>query len=134
MIFVDTGYLIALARPRDALYTRALAWSAAITEPKVTTEYVLLEVLNFLSAVVDRQKGHTIVDSFNSAPDCEIVPASCSLWSAGKALHARRRDKEWSMTDSLSFVVMDERGITRALTHDHDFEQAGYVALLRHDP
>jgi uncharacterized protein len=41
-----------------------------------------------------------------------------------------RRDKEWSLTDCISFVVMKERGLTEALTADHHFEQAGFKALL----
>src|SRR6266851_7667037 len=49
-------------------------------------------------------------------------------------LHAQRLDKEWSLTDCISFVVMERRGISRALAHDQHFEQAGFEALLRRDP
>jgi predicted nucleic acid-binding protein len=42
----------------------------------------------------------------------------------------RRPDKGWGMTDCLSFVVMEDRGIQKALTTDEHFEQAGFVALL----
>jgi predicted nucleic acid-binding protein len=40
-------------------------------------------------------------------------------------------DKDWSVTDCASFVIMDHRRIVEALTHDHHFEQKGYRALLR---
>ena len=50
---------------------------------------------------------------------------------AGLALYANRTDKDWSLTDCISFVVMNERGITDALTGDHHFEQAGFAALLK---
>ena len=40
-------------------------------------------------------------------------------------------DKEWTLTDCISFVVMQREGITDALTADHHFEQAGFVALLK---
>jgi predicted nucleic acid-binding protein len=56
------------------------------------------------------------------------------LFAAGVRLLAERTDKEWSLTDCLSFIVLAERGITRALTYDHLFEQAGFEALLRRDP
>ena len=46
----------------------------------------------------------------------------------------RRPDKEWSLTDCISFVLMRERSVHEALAYDHHFEQAGFVALLRRDP
>jgi hypothetical protein len=46
-------------------------------------------------------------------------------------LYFQRRDKEWSLTDCISFTVMSDEGLTDALTGDHHFEQAGFTALLR---
>jgi len=45
-------------------------------------------------------------------------------------LYQNRPDKNWSLTDCISFVVMQEHGITEALTADRHFEQAGFVPLL----
>jgi len=64
-------------------------------------------------------------------PEVTIVPASADLWQRGVALFASRPDKDWSLTDCISFVVMQERGIADGLTADHHFEQAGFVALLK---
>jgi hypothetical protein len=65
---------------------------------------------------------------------CEFVHASPDLWQAGLRLHRDRPDKAWSLTDCISFHLMREKGITKALAHDEHFEQAGFVALLRRDP
>jgi predicted nucleic acid-binding protein len=46
-------------------------------------------------------------------------------------LYDARPDKKWTLTDCISFVVMQERGITEALTGDQHFEQAGFTALLK---
>ena len=51
------------------------------------------------------------------------------LWGVG--LFASRPDKHWSLTDCISLVVMEELGLSEAMTADHHFEQAGYVALLK---
>jgi predicted nucleic acid-binding protein len=40
-------------------------------------------------------------------------------------------DKEWPLTDCISFVVMAREGITEALTGDRHFEQVGFVPLLK---
>jgi predicted nucleic acid-binding protein len=61
----------------------------------------------------------------------EIEPASRALFDAGWKLYCERPDKDWSLTDCISFVVMHDRGIVDALTGDHHFEQAGFCALLR---
>ena len=50
---------------------------------------------------------------------------------ADTSFYVARRDKNWSLTDCISFVVMKDRGPTQALTADHHFEQAGFKALLR---
>lgn len=61
----------------------------------------------------------------------QIVPASQALFRSGFDLFARRPDKEWSLVDCLSFVVMKQRRLKDALTTDHHFEQTGFRALLR---
>ena len=61
----------------------------------------------------------------------EIVPATESLMARGVHLYDSRPDKKWSLTDCISFVVMQDRAITSALTGDHHFEQAGFTALLK---
>jgi len=134
MILIDTGYCLALLRPRDALYQRAQAWATAIREPLAVTEYVLLEAVNALSKPPSRAKVPALLARTRSDPNIEVISASCGLFEAGLQLHAQRPDKEWSLTDCISFVVMQRRGITRALAYDHHFEQAGFEALLRRDP
>jgi predicted nucleic acid-binding protein len=42
---------------------------------------------------------------------------------------ARRADKDWSLTDCISFVAMQEAGVQKALTSDQHFAQAGFVVL-----
>jgi predicted nucleic acid-binding protein len=134
MNLIDTGYFLALLRPRDALFPRAQAWAQASPGPFLVTEYVLWETANALSLPPDRPKFHALLAGLRSDPAIELIPASKELWEAGIQFHAERPDKEWSMTDCISFLVMQQRGITRALTFDHHFEQAGFEPLLRRDP
>ena len=54
-----------------------------------------------------------------------------AIYDQGFALFSARLDKEWSMTDCISFAVMQREGLNEALTADHHFEQAGFVALLK---
>jgi hypothetical protein len=134
MIFLDTGYLIALAKPRDTLHDRALAWTAALHEPLVVTEFVLLETVDALSLPADRDKAHALIEDLRALEGCRIIPVSSELRRLGLRFHRARPDKEWSLTDCISFHVMKALRIHRALAHDQHFAQAGFEALLRRDP
>jgi uncharacterized protein len=134
MILVDTGFFLALAQPRDDLHSRAMLWAGAVAEPLVVTDYILWETVNALSSPADRPKSHALIRHVRTTGAYTVVPASAALTEAGLKLHEARTDKSWSLTDCVSFVVMADRGITRALAYDHHFTQAGYEPLLRHDP
>lgn len=62
--------------------------------------------------------------------DLTVIPASAELFQRGMDLYSSRPDQEWSLTDCISFVAMRDEVLTDALTGDHHFEQAGFVALL----
>jgi uncharacterized protein len=134
MILLDTGYFIALFTPDDHLHERAVAWSLHLNELLLVTEYVLLECVNTFSRPKDRLSAHALIEHVRSDPACELVHASPELFEAGLRMHRERPDKEWSLTDSISFALMGQRSIQRALAYDHHFEQAGFEALLRKDP
>jgi predicted nucleic acid-binding protein len=134
MIFVDTSFLLAVLNPRDALHIRAQAWAEVITEPLLVTEYVGWELVNALSMPADRPKVHAALQEIQTATQWEWISASPLLFTSGMQLHSERGDKAWSLTDCISFLLMQQRYIHRALTYDHHFEQAGYEALLRRDP
>lgn len=99
--------------------------------PLVTTEFVLTEVGDGLSHPGNRARFAQLLQLLRAQADVEIVPASHELFHNGCELHAERPDKEWSLTDCLSFVVMKGRGLEQALSSDHHFEQAGFQLLMR---
>lgn len=134
MIFVDTSYLIATAVRHDALHDAATAWSEKLSGPFVTTDYVLLEFVNSLSAPRQRAKAHAYLVALRHNPHVRVVASEAELFKQGLELHARRLDKSWSLTDCISFVVMQRTKAVDALTYDQHFEQAGFRALLRHPP
>jgi predicted nucleic acid-binding protein len=72
-----------------------------------------------------------LLESLEQDPNIEIIPMTEGLYKRGFELYQSRPDKEWGITDCISFVVMQERSIMEALTTDKHFEQAGFQALLR---
>jgi predicted nucleic acid-binding protein len=98
----------------------------------VTSSFVLVEVLASFAATPLRVAAADFVAALRLRVD--LLYFYCGETHFEKALQRYRqyRDKEWSLTDCSSMVIMNELGIYRALTHDHHFEQAGFVALFRH--
>lgn len=70
-------------------------------------------------------------DWIRQHPGTTIVPASRQLVEDGIHLYRHRRDKNWSLTDCISFTVMEDEEIHDALTGDRHFEQAGFRILLK---
>ena len=132
--FIDTSFLIALASTADqhhGLANRLLDQIQNGDVRLVTTSAVLLELGAALSRVAHRAGAMTIIRELQADARIEIINVSGDLLEQGLALFERHQDKEWSLSDCVSFEVMAKFGLTHALTADAHFEQAGFVALLR---
>jgi len=129
-IFADTSYFVALLNPLDVSHARAVELTEARPELMYTTAWVLTELANFLSRTGDRERFVKTLAALQSDPRMIIVPPSRELFEAGIDYFRRRADKEWSLTDCISFIVMSEQQMSEAWTTDEHFEQAGFVALM----
>lgn len=130
-VFADTFFYLALLSRDSTARAKAQQVSSDVRVRTVTTAFVLMEVANALSAAAHRGFYLSLSRRLTSSPDVAVIGASHDLFERGQALYSSRLDKDWSLTDCTSFVVMQDRGITHALTGDHHFEQAGFQALLK---
>ncbi len=132
-LFVDTGFFLALVNTRDEYHARAAEFSHRSLGPLLTTDAVLTEVANALSAVQWRPIASALVEGVRRDPQFTVVSVSTMLFEEALVLYSARKDKTWSLTDCISFVVMKQHALTEALAVDKDFGQAGFRPLLR-DP
>lgn len=134
--FLDASYAIALSSARDLHHARAVALADRLAEAGtrlVTSRAVLLEVGNALARLQYREAASRLLDAIESDPHVQIVPLSDELYRRALDLYRSRPDKEWGLTDCVSFTVMSDRGLADALTADEHFRQAGVRALLLED-
>ncbi len=134
VVFVDAGYFIANLYDGDPLHERAAAVTQGLGSFRiVTTQMVLTEVFSYMSNRGEylRSLAVELVQGLENNSDVEIVPQTDAQFRAAVERYSSRSDKNWSLTDCASFLVMEERDIGKALAYDQDFEQAGFVALLR---
>ena len=129
--FVDTGFWLALVNRDDEFHERARTLNAQLRGSFVTTEAILLEIGDALARLRWRTLGRALLREIRVGDRYEIVPLTSALLIRAMELYEARADKEWGLTDCVSFLVMRDRGITEALAADHHFAQAGFRALLR---
>jgi len=129
-VFIDTSYILALVNTADNYHKRARAAASQFTLPFVTTEAVLTEIGNALSRQPWRSLGIATLRNLRNASDIQIVPVDATLFDCAVSFYSSRLDKEWGLTDCISFVVMQERDLIQVLTTDHHFEQAGFQIVM----
>jgi predicted nucleic acid-binding protein len=130
-IFADTFYFIALLSPNDLCHARAERLARELKARYLTTDWIMTEVADALSRGRVRHQVAPLIRHLRESPVWEIIPFLRDQFDAALEFHSRHQDKEWTLTDCASFLVMQERGITEALTGDRHFEQAGFIALLK---
>lgn len=129
-VFADTCYYIALCNPKDEWSAAAIEASKKCRDHVVTAEYVILELGKYLCDPADRVLFLDLVDELRGSGRTTVIEASRARLESGLALYRRRLDKSWSLTDCISFVVMEALGIRDALSCDKHFLQAGFSILM----
>jgi predicted nucleic acid-binding protein len=130
LVFADTYYYLALINERDDGHERAVEFARSFKGRIVTTEWILAEVADALAAPHRRERLLGLYELLVDDLNVTIVGASHESFEGGMALYSKRTDKQWSLTDCISFTEMHDRGIKEALTADKHFAQAGFTPLL----
>ena len=128
---LDTVFIQALLNKRDSYHPQASAFLPRVRGAAEVwvTEAVLVEVANALSAI-NRPVAAQFIRQCYRTPNIRVVSVDSPLLMQALDLYESRHDKTWSLNDCISFVVMEQRGITDAVTADRHFSQAGYRVLL----
>jgi predicted nucleic acid-binding protein len=96
----------------------------------VTTRWALTEVADALCEPARRGRAAAVIEFVLTAPGFVVRGGPDELFARALELYRSRSDKEWSLTDCISFVMMKDEGLEEALTGDRHFIQAGFEALL----
>ncbi|MBW4620120.1 MAG: nucleic acid-binding protein [Cyanosarcina radialis HA8281-LM2] len=132
LIFADTFYWIALLNPKDNWHQIALDRARNNTDPIVTTDGIIDEVLNYAASKGNliRQKALLMCTQILRELTINIIAHTPKLRQLGFDLFEQRSDKGYSLTDCISMIIMRQRGITDVLTHDKHFTQEGFHILF----
>jgi predicted nucleic acid-binding protein len=130
-IFLDTAYIQALLNGNDSLHSAATRiWPRIQTAREtIITEAIIVEVCNALAGL-QRETAVEFVRGCYRSPRMTVIEVNSNLLQRAVDFYAQHRDKNWGLTDCISFVVMRDEELSLAATADRHFLQAGFSALL----
>jgi uncharacterized protein len=132
-VFADTSGWLAIVVKSDSLHEKAVKIHLRLLKSgykPVIHEAILLEIGNSLSSVKARNIAVKLKENIENSSRIEVISLMPELIERRWKLYAERTDKDWGIVDCISFVVMNDFGITEALTADRHFKQAGFTKLL----
>lgn len=135
-LLLDSTFIAGLINSRDQLHLQAKDFLPLVETAAevVITEAVLIEVGNLLHSVQQRQRAAEFIDACYGTTNVTIVSVDTELLRKAVDFYRLHQDKDWGLTDCVSFVVMKERGLIMAMTADTHFQQAGFRALMLEPP
>src|SRR6266550_1536308 len=103
-VFADAFYFVALLNRADQHHAKVIGFARQLRDDVLTTEWVLAEFADALAA----SSAHSLVPQFvhelERDPKVKIISADGDLFRRGLERYAERPDKQWSLTDCVSFV------------------------------
>jgi predicted nucleic acid-binding protein len=131
-LLLDTTFIVGLINRRDQHHSQAQKYMPRVQAAYeiFITEAILMEVGNLLHPTQNRIKAADFIESCYSTPNINVIPVETVLLKRALEFYRKHNDKDWGLTDCISFVVMSENGLTLAVTADTDFQQAGFRALM----
>jgi uncharacterized protein len=135
-LFVDTsgwGNLLDLSQPSHLQATTLYRLARQQQRKVITTNYILTELVALLTSPLRMPRPQVIafIQSLKISPYIDILHIGSETDTQSWQLLANREDKNWSLVDCSSFIIMQQKNIAEPLTNDHHFEQAGFIRLLK---
>ncbi len=131
--FADTSYWVAVFWFDDQWRDDALKATAKLGDSEiVTTETILIEVLNYFSEFkpLIKEKAAAAIESLLQSDEILVLQHHHEDFLEGLKLYKSRLDKGYSLTDCISMNQMREFGIREILTNDAHFNQEGFIKLF----
>jgi uncharacterized protein len=130
--FLDTSYVVALELSAEQYHSSAVShWQTVVKAPFkiITTSYVFDEIVTFFNNRGHHDRAVEVGNRLLNSAYVEMLQVDETLFLEGWQYFQQHTDKSYSLTDCISFLVMQKRNISTALTFDLHFSQAGLQKL-----
>lgn len=129
--FVDTAAYFALSSPTDRNHPAARLIAQRLQQGRwrlFTTNFTVAETHALLLSRMNRQIAFQVLERIDASPTT-IVRVTEADEQRARTIIRQYQDKNFSLTDAISFVVMERLAISHAFTFDRNFSQYGLTML-----
>jgi predicted nucleic acid-binding protein len=125
---VDTSAIFAIYSANDFAHSRAVVLGKTIRGRLFTTNFIVAETHALLLRRLGRRVAVLFLDEVDNSR-MTIVRIRFADEQRARAIITLHDDKDYSLTDAMSFAVMERLHISEAFTFDRHFAQYGFVML-----
>jgi predicted nucleic acid-binding protein len=131
-VFIDTSAYLAVLKRDDYHHREALAVVESLTRQRAalfTSNCVIAETHAILLRYLGHEPARTYLQAMDDSRATVIERAQATDEAAARSIIYRYVDKDFSLTDAISFAIMARLGLRQAFTFDKHFEQYGWRVL-----
>lgn len=130
--FLDTSVLVALYDKTDEHHAGALALMETVRRERiglVMSDYILDEAVTTALTRIGRETAVRVGEFILGSSVVRLVWLDEAIKLEAWEYFKRHSDKKYSFTDCTSFVLMKDMKVTKYLSFDEHFKQAGFSAI-----
>lgn len=133
-VLVDSSAYFAIANTHDHDHNAVASALHRLTRTGTrlfTTNFVLAETHALLVNRINRQVAALMLNQIDQSELTTVVRVSFRDEQCARQILATYTDKDFSLTDAISFAVMERIRIGHALALDQHFAQFGWQDIVR---
>jgi len=131
-MLVDSAAYLTLSDPREANHAEARAMAERLADRRwrvFTTNFVVAETHALVLGRHGRDVAARVLRGIDTSASTTLVRVSARDERRAREIIEQYADKGFSLTDAISFAVMERLRIGYAFTFDRHFAQYGFAVL-----
>ena len=130
MVFVDTGVWFALLVSKDPNHQRSNEWFATLSEPLITSDYIVDETLTLLLMRGERTKAIDFGNLVIVGSMAILHKVTEQQFNRSWILFQQLSHAGLSFTDCTSHIVARDLSVPKIASFDHHFQTTGQFLLV----
>jgi len=130
--FMDSSGFLPLVAPNDAHYQEARTLWQRLERERwsiFTTNFVVAETHSLFLVRLNQMRATEFLREIETS-SITIIRVNPNDEKQAREIIFKYDDKDFSLVDATSFVIMERLGIPYAFTFDRHFSQYGFTALV----